>query len=668
MCFLDWLLMIVPMFGLLIVALCMRKHTRGVADYMAGGRAAGRYLLCTAKAEQGAGAVMFVGLFEVFAQAGFTTTWWQQISVPVGLLISITGFVYYRYRQTRALTLAQFFEMRYSRGFRVFTGGLGFLAGVCNFGIIPCIGARFFVYFLELPQVLHPFTFAVPTYLVLMACFLTMSALLTLSGGQVTILVVNTLEGMFSQFAFLVVAVTLVAMFPWAKMQTVLLDRPAGHSMVNPFNSFSSRDFNLWWVLMGLFLNNIYGAMAWQNNHAFNASGATPHDARMGNVLITWKNYAILALVALMGVSIVTYLQHPDFAAGAAGVGQTVARIADPGTAAQMRMPIALSHLLPAGIKGIVCAMILMGVISGDGIHLHSWSSIFVQDVLVPLRRTPFSPSEHLQVLRWGVVGVAVFAFCFGSLFKQTEYVLMWFQVTTAIFVGGAGSAIIGGLYWSRGTNAGAWVGLLTGSVLCIAGILARQSNDHFPLNGTEISFYAALLSIAAYVVVSLLTSRAPHNMDRLLHRGVYAVEPEGGREEAPAGRPGFSLRNLIGIDEQFTRSDRWVTYGVFWWSMAWFGVFVVGSAWQLVRPFPDAAWAQYWRVTAIWVPLAVITVTTVWFTFGCTADLRRFLRHLRAERVDPRDDGTVPVHLPDDRRKVGTSLQEVSPQPASLR
>jgi len=41
------------------------------------------------------------------------------------------------------MTLAQFFEVRYSKAFRLFTGGLAFLAGIANFGIIPAVGARF---------------------------------------------------------------------------------------------------------------------------------------------------------------------------------------------------------------------------------------------------------------------------------------------------------------------------------------------------------------------------------------------------------------------------------------------------------------------------------------------------------------------------------------------
>lgn len=77
--------------------------------------------------------------------------WWSWIQFPVWFLVVISGFVIYRYRETRAMTLAQFFEIRYSRSFRVFTGILGFGAGIVNFGIIPVVGARFIAYFLGFP-------------------------------------------------------------------------------------------------------------------------------------------------------------------------------------------------------------------------------------------------------------------------------------------------------------------------------------------------------------------------------------------------------------------------------------------------------------------------------------------------------------------------------------
>ena len=345
-----------------------------------------------------------------------------------------------------------------------------------------------------------------------------------------------------------------------------------------------------------------------------------------------------------------------------------MAHIPDARTAGQMNLALGLSLMLPAGIKGLFVSVVLMGILGGDGMHLHSWSSIFIQDVVLPIRKRPMSAREHLILLRLSVVGVALFAFTFGALFHQTEYVAMWFIVTMAVYIGGAGACIIGGLYWSRGTIGGAWTGLLTGSILSTSGILLRQpasaaiiqscadrlgigsqflteyavrhAGANFPFNGTQISFYAAVVAIGSYVLVSLLTCRVPHNMDRLLHRGPYAIESEAALQPAKEfdrTKSRFRISTIVGIDDDFTQSDRWVTLGIFYWSIFWLLVFLVGTAWYLVRPWPAVVWADYWLVVGIYLPLLIGVATTVWFTIGCWNDLRRFFARLRIETVDIR-------------------------------
>jgi len=640
----DWLIMVLPLLICGAIAVYSRRYVRSVADFMAGGRNAGRFLICTARSEQGSGAVIFIAIFQVFAISGFTLTWWGQISVPVGLLVAISGFVIYRYRQTRALTLGQFFEMRYSRKFRLFAGGLAFLAGIINFGVIPVIGARFMTNFLGLPQKTAIFGLHIPTYLLLMALFLTICVIMTTFGGQIAVLLTDCAEGMISQIFYVVIAVGLILLFfNWAETRDVLLNTPPGKSLVNPFDSFGLKDFNLWFILMSIVVS-VYGTMAWQNSHAFNASGSSPHEARMGGILGRWRSFAMTVMVTLLAVCALTYLDSPT---GHAAVQADLNQLSDPNTMDQMRVPIALSHLLPVGLKGMLLSICLLGIIAGDGIHLHSWSSILIQDVIIPLRRRAFSVSQHLRLLRWAIVGVALFAFVFGALFPQTEYVTIWFVVTMSVFTGGAGAAIIGGLYWKRGTTAGAWVGFLVGSILSVGGIGIRIYYQHvlgheFALNGMQIAFFSCLAAMFSYIAVSLLTCKRPHNMDALLHRGQYAVEPENGNGTAALARVSL-LDRLCGIDGHFSRSDRWITQGIFWWSMLWFAVFVAGSAAYLIHPWSARIWADFWFIQSIVMPLVIGVATTVWFTVGCTIDLRKFFHRLKEERVDLHDDGAVP-------------------------
>ena len=645
----DWILLAAPLAIVLGIAIVTQRHMKSVADFVSGGRLAGRYLLAVAKGEMQAGAVVFVASFEMISRTGFTMAWWHWMQFPVYLLVAVTGFVIYRYRETRAMTLAQFFEIRYSRGFRLFTGILAFGSGVVNFGIIPAIGARVFVYLLGLPEAVLLFGATVPTYVLLMAAFLSISVFLTLTGGLITLMITDCVEGMLSQFFYLAIIATLLLMFDWSQITAVLSAAPVGKSMLNPFDSQAAEDFNLSYVLMGLFIT-VYGTMAWQNASAYNAAALSAHESRMSNVLGRWRELGKVAVLTLLSVCALTFLRHADFTTAAAVAHAKIDGIGQPQLREQMQVPIALSHLLPVGIRGALCAILLMGIFGGDSTHLHSWSGIFVQDVLLPLRKKPFGPKQHIRALRWAVVGVAVFAFLFGAFFRQTEYVLMWWAVTQAIYIGGAGAAIIGGLYWKKGTTAGAWSALLTGSLLSGGGILLRQIYGRaFPLNGMEISFYATLLAIAVYIIVSLLTHRVDFNLERMLHRGVYAIAELGAEAAAASGRtmarPRFQWSQLAGIDSDFTRGDRWIAGSLFAWTLSWFLVMALGTLWNFIHPWPPMFWIRFWQIAGIGIPTVVAIVTAVWFTWGGVRDIRLLFQRLAHKQVNHLDDGMVVNH-----------------------
>src|SRR5262249_48856165 len=126
MSFIDWLIPAVIIAALFAVALHSRQFGRSVAGFVAGNRCAGRYLLCVSHASSQVGVITLVWFFQQYFDAGFTSIWWRFIEGPAMIAIALTGWVIYRFRETRALTLAQFLERRYSRSFRVFCGVIAF--------------------------------------------------------------------------------------------------------------------------------------------------------------------------------------------------------------------------------------------------------------------------------------------------------------------------------------------------------------------------------------------------------------------------------------------------------------------------------------------------------------------------------------------------------------
>ena len=73
--------------------------------------------------------------------------------------------------------------------------------------------------------------------------------------------------------------------------------------------------------------------------------------------------------------------------------------------------------------------------------------------------------------------------------------------------------------------------------------------------------------------------------------------------------------------------------------------MFVVGTVWNLIAPWPISAWSQFWFVVGIGIPVFFAAVTAVWFSWGGIRDMRQFFSRLREERVDVLDNGMVVNH-----------------------
>jgi SSS family solute:Na+ symporter len=638
----DWILTVFPILLVIVCAVYTRRYVKSVADFMAGGRAAGRYIICNAKGQASTGVANTLSKFQPLLTAGFCLSWWDSLSLPVLMLVAIGGFVVYRYRQTRAMTLGQFFEMRYSRRFRLFAGVLGFLSGILNYGIFPAVSSTFFVYFLGLPQHVHLLGWSVGTSVLIMAGYLSCALVMMLVGGQITLMVTDCLEGILSHLVWVVVIAAIFSVISWAQMRTVITSAPPGHSLVNPFDQNNTKDYNVWYAMM-ILLTTIYGTNAVQKDNSFNSAARNPHESRMGVVLGNWRTMARNVMLVVLALGAMTFMKMPDFPGRA-----ELHAIADPEIRSQMQVPIALRYMLPVGVKGLFCLIMVLTLLSGDSSHILTWGGIFIQDIVLPLRKTPMSPREHVMMLRLAVVGVAIFAFCFSIFFHQKMDIPMWWLVTEGIFLCGGGAAIIGGLYWKKGTTAAAWAALITGSFITLGGILIDHAfpsmRRYFNFNGNETRFIAAGAAAGVYILVSLLTAREDFDMDRMLHRGRYALADD---VAAPAivviaRRKKLNWSRLLGIDSDFTFSDKLVSGGIFFWSLFWLAVVAVGTIWNLIRPWPNHVWATYWLIVGIILPLIVAAITLVWFGIGGMVDLRRFFARLRTMQRDARDDGSV--------------------------
>jgi len=822
----DWI--IVGAFGLLLVAIVVvtNRLTKSVAGFLSSERCAGRYLLTVASSMAFCSAIGVVGGFEGGYRNGISGMWWGMLMMPVGTLLALSGWVTYRYRQTRSLTMAQFLEKRYSRRFRVFAGFVAFFAGMLNCAVFPLVTAHFLVYFLGLPEQFGVAGIELSTHFWVMAVMVSLGVTLALAGGQITIMVTDFFQGTIGTVALIGMMGLVLSTVGWSDLLQTLkvsedvrvlkteagdltypqwylakvapvrehhaalesaqpgvfglmrahpsvldglaggveaarkiaaesrgtglerleltpgdyaadavlsaalttgvdgaavaarsaadalladdleendaeaaqlrllaespttlraaaerfgatrllveedypdmvevLDRAQGASMMNPSKLGNEGAFSVpFFIMMGLVLISQTGV--WQGGSGYLTAARTPHEGKMGAVLGNWRWMTITLGSTAAVVLVYCLVWNVRFANEQAAIMEAAAAIKDPLLQSQQFVPAALGLSLPAGLMGLFAVFMIGASISTDDSAYHSWGSIFLQDVVMPFRKTPFTTKQHLFYLRLSIAGVGLFALLFSTFWRLGDFINMWFQITGAIYTGGAMCAIVGGLYWKRGTTWGAWCGLITGSSLSLYAIYFLNTQDpelpalvpRFlpmiggePVNGLHLAVFNILISIGVYAFVSVLTCREPFNLDRLLHRGEYVIEDDvavAAREAANDAEKTPSLLRFIGITDEFSGFDKFIYLAAIGWTVLLSGTFLIGTTWFLF--FQSEAQrnnSEGWYVPWTWllgIQGVVSVVTGVWFACGGARDMIRLLRDVAGKSGDDADDGYV--------------------------
>lgn len=666
---LDVAVVAVPLLMAVGLALYMRRFNRSVADFLAANRSAGRYLICTAQMEMGMTAMGVVAAMEVFSKTGFSLNIFSAFIGFTYFLLALSGLITFRFRETRALTFHQFFELRYSKGVRIYATFLNIFSGLFTFGLAPGVAARFFVYFLGLPTECDFLGIHMQTFIPVMITLMGMAMFFAMSGGHLSVMMVDCLEGVISSVLYLVVAVAVLLIFSHTQMVEAFCSGLPGASYVDPMDVAKQKDFGYAYVLIAWAMSlYFWRGNAW--NAAFAASARTAHEGQMATIIGVWRSMGAIAMGTVISIGAFVLLHHADFAGQAQAVQthltNTIPEV-DKQLRVQLALPTAMGSLLPIGVKGALCAIMLMGTIAGLSSSLFGFSTGFVQDVILPIRGRHMEPRIHIRSLRIAAVGLAVFSIWFSTVFHFADYINMIMNLLSGIYLAGIGAVVWGGLYWSRATKTGAWVSLLTGSILALTGSVLQQvwpalakwgssafasgmlhnllanNPDNMPVNGQILTACIMALSLTLFIVVSLLTCRQPHDMDKMLHRGEWGL-PNDEQEPSIRKSSRFSLQMLAGINNpNFTRGDRIIAYGVFFFGIVSPITSVYALGWNAcISRWSANGWFNWHFFWSVCVPLAVSLITFVWFTWGSTRDMLRLIRDLRVEKIDENDDGLV--------------------------
>ncbi len=772
MTWLSWLIVVLPVFGVLWAAFYSRRYVKDVADYLACGRVAGRYVISVGDLAAGLSVISLVAACEANYQAGMAIGFWGAINTPLGVFLALTGYCVYRFRQTRCLSIGQFLELRYSRSFRIVAASIRTIAEMITNAIGPAVAVRFFIYFLNIPHRFHLLGYTIPTYGIIVVLLLCIALAIIWPAGRISLLITDSIQGMISYPIFVIFVVFILSHISWfSDVAPVMLDRAPGESFLNPMDVKNLRDFNMFALIVTM-LGGILNRASWIGNDT-SGTARTPHEQKMASILGTWRNGFAYTMMSLVAIFVITYMLSSRYSSEARDVrvrltekvareivvnpelrAKVVANVAalpaaqhvigvdapysrtnnpdtpfldsvlstlrtELGTPAvqatgektqdaknsenpnfifqkfrslynQMMMPTLLGGLFSPVLMGLFTLLMMMLLISTDDSRIFNASSTIIQDIVVPLKKREMPVREHLKYLKMCTLGVTVFFFVVSMFFAQLDFINMFVTLMCSLWLGAAGPIMIGGLYTRFGTTFGAWCALFFGSGTSLTGLILQRNwadyvypwmDSHgyvevvgramtsaskplnpwvvwnmdpikFPINSIEIYCMAMILGLLGYLIGSwlsrLITRQEPFNLDRLLHRGIYAAA-----EDVVAAQEKVSLRHrlfrtMIGITPEYTRGDKAIAWSVFLWSIGYgFIIMFCGSLiWNAFTPWPARYWGVYFFITTIVTAILVGSVSTVWFMIGGLRDMRAMFRDLKARIANPLDDGRVVGHV----------------------
>ena len=777
----DWLIIILPVCFVLYMGYYSRRYIRSVADFLSAGRLCGRYVISVADMANALSIIGLIGYIESTYRTGFSLAFWNYLTIPVTVFMGLTGFCFYRFRETKAMSLGQFLEMRYNRPFRITAAFLRSISEMLANMIMPAVGARFFIYFLGLPPTLSLFGLKIPTFILLTLLILTIAVSIICMGGTLAVVITDTIQGMFCYPLLVLFVIFILCKFNWnTEIVPVMQDRVIGQNCLNPYDVSEMRDFNPFQVGVGI-IGLIINRAVWIG--AGNTSAAkTAHEQKMANLLGQWRGALSQMFYVVIAITVIVMLNYKAFSveskkvrdqlteqittdlvkdettrkeiiAEAAKVPPQQHRIgidppqsqdnnqdstylnvvhqklldgqkvqaeqrklapgetrADALLAAeargnalfqqfrtlfhQMMMTVTMRNMLPPGMLGLFCLLLIMAMVSTDDSRMYSAALTISQDVILPLTKKGLTPKQHMNMIRGVTIGVGVFFFIGSFFMSQLDYINMYIQLMIIMWTGGAGAIMTFGLYSRFGTTAGAFAAMISSVILGGFGIFLNRgwadtiypflkahnwvepvgvfldkvtspfqpyvkwemSAVKCPINTYEMMFIIMCVTITLYVLVSLSEtlkiSFKPFgirwrkdklfNLERMLHRGKYSLDGEVKTQMKWTFKNVFS--KLIGITPEYSKGDKVIAWGIFSYSIVYqFGLaFLMVLIWNIVAPWPSNWWTVYFLIIVLVVPAIMAAITSVWFGIGGVVDLVKLFRDLKTRIVNPLDDGRV--------------------------
>jgi SSS family solute:Na+ symporter len=472
----DWIIVCVYICIPVVIGIVVRKYVKQLSDFIVAGRSLRLFIAIATLTGTELGLVTVMYNAELGFKHGFSAFHIGIIETLCILAIGLTGFIVYKLRQLRIMTIPEFYEKRFGRNVRVVGGIILALGGILNMGLFLQAGARF---------MMGVTGYSNPAGLkIFMSVMLILVLIYTVLGGMVSVVLNDFLQFMVLSIGMLIGSAFAISRIGWEN----IFRAPAAVDRASWFNPVSEGSgFGSIYIIFMVILTFSAGAL-WQSGTLRALSAKTP---RIAKQLYAWGSISYLArrvIPMFWGVCAFVFVsQTPKLLA--AFQGQDALN-------SQFGMPIFLAKILPSGFLGLIAAGMFAAFMSTHDSYLLSWSSVITQDIVAPLKGDRLSDKGRLFVTRISIVGIGLFLLIWGLWFEAPVSLWNYMAVTGTIYLAGAFSVVTAGLYWKRASKTGAMIALAAG-LLAVLGIGPWTRGENIPFYSSD-KFIGAMTFVIA--------------------------------------------------------------------------------------------------------------------------------------------------------------------------
>src|SRR5208283_2621046 len=469
---LDWVIVVVYLAGTMAAGLYGKKYVSGLSDFLVAGRQLGTFIGVATLAATEIGTITFMYYAELGYKTGFASFVNGLIAGAVMIFIGQTGFIVRRLRAMGLMTIPEFFEVKYSKNLRIFTGILVATGGILNMGVFLKVEGTFLAIISGIPL----------THIkAVMTGILLLELVYTVLGGMVSIVITD-----FIQFVALSLGTILV---------TVWSVRAAGienmHAIVKRtmglggFSPLANPDYG-WAYILFQVLVWLAVHTCWQTTAMRAFSTRSPEICKK---VFTWTGFIFLGrgiMPMMWGIAALALL--------------------GPDQSSLEAMPRMLAQVLPSGILGLVVAGMLAATMSVNSSYLLGWSAILAQDIILPLRKAPMTSRQQVMLNRAANLFVSIFVMVWGLWYTLPGPTYFYLNITASIYLSGTLVTVIAGLFWKRASTLGCYLAMAGGAIATIGFFFFKTPASYAGLG-------AFVLAGIGMVVGSLLgkgTQRSP--------------------------------------------------------------------------------------------------------------------------------------------------------------